>query len=100
MDVQGAPFRRLLARGAREALTGARERMHLPLPWKGRLGEGWGWGRRWPGKEHLLTTQGGEGGGGEERSRGDVNTAQVYYFKRHLATMHNSTSCCHFYCIF
>ncbi|XP_046920843.1 apolipoprotein L domain-containing protein 1 isoform X2 [Lynx rufus] len=35
MDVWGTPFRRLLARGAREALTEAQEKMHLPLPWKG-----------------------------------------------------------------
>ncbi|CAD7681454.1 unnamed protein product [Nyctereutes procyonoides] len=47
MGVQGAPFPRLPARGAREALTGARERrMHRPPPWKGRLGERWGWGWR------------------------------------------------------
>ena len=40
MGVQAAPFRRPLGRGTGEAPAGALARMHLPLPWKGRAGEG------------------------------------------------------------
>ena len=83
MDVQGASFHRLLARGTRRRWQEHWRGCTFPLPWKGRIGEG---GRVKVARKRTPSPYQGE----KKKETRNTNIANMYYFKRHPFKVHHN----------